>query len=58
MFDHTERLLSGELPNPIDVPSGCRFYNRCPQRLERCREAVPALQQVDTGHAVACYLYT
>lgn len=58
MFDHTERLLSGELPNPIDVPSGCRFYNRCPQRLERCREAVPALQQVDAGHAVACYLYT
>jgi oligopeptide/dipeptide ABC transporter ATP-binding protein len=58
MFDHTERLLSGELPNPIDVPSGCRFYNRCPQRMERCREAVPTLQQVDTGHAVACYLYT
>jgi oligopeptide/dipeptide ABC transporter ATP-binding protein len=57
MFDHTERLLAGELPNPIDIPPGCRFYTRCPHRLPRCREATPALQTVETGHAVACYLY-
>jgi oligopeptide/dipeptide ABC transporter ATP-binding protein len=57
MFDHTERLLAGELPNPIDVPPGCRFYTRCPHRMPRCSEAAPALQAVETGHAVACYLY-
>jgi oligopeptide/dipeptide ABC transporter ATP-binding protein len=57
MFDHTERLLSGELPNPLDVPSGCRFYNRCPHRQNRCQEEVPKLQTVETGHAVACFLY-
>jgi oligopeptide transport system ATP-binding protein len=57
MFDQTERLLAGELPNPIDVPPGCRFYTRCPHRMPRCREATPELQEVATGHAVACYLY-
>jgi oligopeptide/dipeptide ABC transporter ATP-binding protein len=57
MFDGTERLLEGELPNPIDLPPGCRFYNRCPYRMERCRAVEPELKTVDTGHAVACYLY-
>ena len=57
MFDQTERLLAGELPNPIDVPPGCRFYTRCPHRMPRCREATPALQVVEAEHAVACYLY-
>jgi oligopeptide/dipeptide ABC transporter ATP-binding protein len=57
MFDQTERLLSGELPNPIDLPSGCRFYNRCPHRMDRCRVIEPELTTADAGHAVACYLY-
>jgi len=57
MFDQTERLLSGELPNPIDLPPGCRFYNRCPYRMERCRAVEPELTTVDAGHVVACYLY-
>jgi oligopeptide/dipeptide ABC transporter ATP-binding protein len=57
MFDQTERLLAGELPNPIDLPEGCRFYNRCPFRMDCCRAAEPELKAVDTGHAVACYLH-
>jgi oligopeptide transport system ATP-binding protein len=57
MFDHTERLLSGELPNAIDLPPGCRFYNRCSYRMERCRAAEPELTTMDSTHAVACYLY-
>ncbi|HXH12143.1 MAG TPA: oligopeptide/dipeptide ABC transporter ATP-binding protein [Alphaproteobacteria bacterium] len=57
MFDHTERLLTGELPNAIDLPEGCRFYTRCPWRMDRCRANEPALKDVDSGHAVACYLY-
>jgi oligopeptide transport system ATP-binding protein len=57
MFDAPERLLSGELPNPIDLLPGCRFYSRCPYRMDRCRAVEPELKTVDTGHAVACYLY-
>jgi oligopeptide/dipeptide ABC transporter ATP-binding protein len=57
MFDHTERLLAGELPNPIAVPPGCRFYTRCPYRMDRCREVAPKLKTADTTHAVACHLY-
>jgi oligopeptide/dipeptide ABC transporter ATP-binding protein len=57
MFDQTAHLLAGELPSAIDVPSGCRFYTRCPHRLPQCREAMPELQVVESGHAVACYLY-
>jgi oligopeptide/dipeptide ABC transporter ATP-binding protein len=58
MFDHTERLLAGELPNPVEVPPGCRFYTRCPYRMDRCRDVAPELQGVDTAHEVACHLYT
>jgi oligopeptide transport system ATP-binding protein len=50
-------LLEGELPNPIDLPPGCRFYNRCAARMAVCREYDPALQSVATGHFVACHLY-
>jgi oligopeptide transport system ATP-binding protein len=57
MFDQAERLLTGELPNAIDLPRGCRFYNRCPRRMDRCRAVEPELKVVDSGHAVACYLY-
>jgi oligopeptide transport system ATP-binding protein len=57
MFDRTERLLSGELSNLIDLPPGCRFYNRCPYRMERCRAVEPELTTIESGHAVACHLY-
>ena len=57
IFDDTARLLEGELPNPIDLPRGCRFASRCPHRMARCDEAEPALREAAPGHAVACYLY-
>jgi oligopeptide/dipeptide ABC transporter ATP-binding protein len=57
IFDQTERLLNGELPVPVDLSLGCRFYNRCPYRMERCRAVEPELTTVDAGHAVACYPY-
>jgi oligopeptide/dipeptide ABC transporter ATP-binding protein len=57
MFDQPERLLRGELPNPIDVPPGCRFYSRCPWRVDRCRADEPELKVAEAGHAVACYMY-
>jgi oligopeptide/dipeptide ABC transporter ATP-binding protein len=57
IFDDPTRLLEGELPNPIDLPRGCRFASRCPHRMARCDEAEPALLEAAPGHAVACYLY-
>jgi oligopeptide/dipeptide ABC transporter ATP-binding protein len=56
IFDDPTRLLEGELPNPIDLPRGCRFASRCPHRMARCEEAEPALREAAPGHAVACYL--
>lgn len=50
-----ERLiLQGETPNPIDLPSGCRFHPRCPVVQPRCREIDPQLRTIPAGHEVAC----
>jgi len=49
--------LSGDPPNPINPPSGCRFRTRCAFAMPRCADAPPALRQVEAAHAVACYLY-
>ena len=47
-------LLSGEIPSPIDPPSGCRFHTRCPYACERCRAEAPELRPV-SGRLVACH---
>ena len=57
IFDDPTRLLEGELPNPIDLPRGCRFASRCPHRMSRCDEVEPALREPAPAHAVACHLY-
>jgi oligopeptide/dipeptide ABC transporter ATP-binding protein len=52
-----ERLiLQGEVPNPIDVPSGCRFHPRCPVAQESCKHSDPALFSVGPDHQAACLL--
>jgi len=48
--------LAGEIPSPINPPPGCRFAGRCPRACEQCREQMPLLQEVQTGHFVACHL--
>ena len=50
-------LLSGDVPNPINPPSGCRFHPRCTKRMDRCANQIPALTGIDKDHLVACYLY-
>jgi oligopeptide/dipeptide ABC transporter ATP-binding protein len=57
LFDNPAILREGELPNPIHLPPGCRFSNRCSARMDVCREIDPLLQHIDTDHAVACHLY-
>lgn len=47
-------VLQGELPSPLNRPSGCSFYNRCPLASEKCKESDPHLREVENGHSVAC----
>jgi oligopeptide/dipeptide ABC transporter ATP-binding protein len=51
-------ILVGETPNPIDLPSGCRFHPRCPLAFDSCPHTEPRLQDVDVDHQVACLLVT
>lgn len=52
---HRRVAISGEVPSPLDVPSGCVFHTRCPYADEKCRTIVPALQEVVPGRLVACH---
>ena len=49
--------LEGDVPSPIDPPSGCHFHTRCPKRMEICSQRAPALREIKPGHRVACFLH-
>jgi oligopeptide/dipeptide ABC transporter ATP-binding protein len=51
-----ELALTGEVPSPIDPPSGCRFHPRCPAAMPHCATETPSLRQA-SGRLVACHLY-
>ena len=48
-------MLQGDLPSPINLPSGCVFHTRCFRAEERCRVEVPKLLEFAPGHQVACH---
>ena len=50
-------VLEGDVPSPINKPSGCAFHNRCPQCCDICRKQEPKSVEVSPGHTVACHLY-
>jgi oligopeptide/dipeptide ABC transporter ATP-binding protein len=49
-------ILTGDVPSPINLPSGCVFHSRCPVAIPICKEIVPAIKEASEGHRVACHL--
>ena len=48
------RVIQGEVPSPMNPPSGCVFHPRCPKAVENCKEEIPGLREIKPGHWVAC----
>jgi oligopeptide/dipeptide ABC transporter ATP-binding protein len=51
-------ILKGDVPSPINPPSGCRFHTRCPERMDICDQVVPEMTDFGNGHQAACHLYS
>ncbi len=51
-------ILEGDVPSPDTERTGCYFYDRCPNAMDKCREAIPKLTELDPGHQAACFLYS
>ena len=50
-------ILTGDVPSPINPPSGCHFHTRCPFAMSRCRHEAPTLREVQPSHWAACHLH-
>jgi peptide/nickel transport system ATP-binding protein len=54
-LNRDRRLLSGEVADPANLPTGCAFHPRCPHAEDRCKTEVPDLREVTPGHFARCY---
>ncbi|MDH7487506.1 MAG: ABC transporter ATP-binding protein [Anaerolineae bacterium] len=50
-------ISTGEIPSPVNIPSGCSFHLRCPARMDICSRVDPVMIEVEKGHTVRCHLY-
>lgn len=54
-----EKVIStGEIPSPVNIPSGCSFHLRCPYKMDICDQIDPEMVELDAGHSVRCHLFT
>jgi len=51
-------VLTGDVPSPLNPPTGCRFHPRCPRVMDVCKEIDPPFEQKHLDHWVACHLYS
>ena len=51
------KLIKGDVPSPIDIPTGCRFHTRCPYAMDVCKLVEPEMKEVEKNHFVSCHLY-
>ncbi|MDR3318934.1 MAG: ATP-binding cassette domain-containing protein [Clostridiales bacterium] len=51
-------ILAGDIPSPVNPPSGCKFHTRCPHCTDICKDVAPKFSECEPGHHVACHLYT
>ena len=51
-----KRVLQGDVPSPVNPPSGCHFHTRCPYAVARCKVESPPLREIAPGHHVSCHL--
>lgn len=52
-----KNVIAGEIPSPLNPPSGCYFRTRCPHAMPLCSQQTPTLKQINPAHTVACFLY-
>jgi oligopeptide/dipeptide ABC transporter ATP-binding protein len=54
--DRERIALRGEVPTPLNPPSGCRFHTRCPHAMDKCKTTEPQFKEITPGHFAACFL--
>jgi len=56
-IERNKTILMGDIPSPINPPSGCRFRTRCPKVMDICKEQSPCVKEIEPNHFVACHLF-